>query len=156
MKEIPSLPGYFATEDGRIYSTICGRSKGWQPTFLTLYQNSRGYIQVNAGGRTRPVHRLVAEAFHGPCPDGFTVDHINGVKNDNRPENLRYLTVRDNVRSAWADGRGHKNSASLTTKEVLLLRYLYRIGYGHSHLLKVFGISSSAFYRYVNGERNGF
>lgn len=43
------------------------------------------------------VHRAIAEAWHGPCPDGKEVDHINSVRDDNRPENLRYLTRQENM-----------------------------------------------------------
>ncbi|WP_066904407.1 HNH endonuclease signature motif containing protein [Mycolicibacterium houstonense] len=48
------------------------------------------------------VHVIVAMAWHGPCPDGMEVDHINEVRNDNRPENLRYLTKAENLaRRVW-------------------------------------------------------
>lgn len=42
------------------------------------------------------VHRLVALTFIGPCPLGYQCNHKNGVKHDNRPENLEYVTPRDN------------------------------------------------------------
>ena len=37
-------------------------------------------------------HRLVCEAFHGPAPEGYEVRHLNGVRDDNRAENLRWGT----------------------------------------------------------------
>lgn len=43
------------------------------------------------------VHRLVAAAFIGPRPDGLDVNHKNGIKADNRPENLEYCTRSQNV-----------------------------------------------------------
>lgn len=42
------------------------------------------------------IHGLVAEAFLGPKPPGFQVNHKNGVKTDNRLENLEYVTVKAN------------------------------------------------------------
>lgn len=46
------------------------------------------------------VHRLVVIAFRGDIPSGMTVDHVNGIKTDNRLENLQLLTNADNVRKA--------------------------------------------------------
>jgi hypothetical protein len=51
------------------------------------------------------VHRMVLEAFVGPCPSGHVVNHLNGDKLDNRLENLEYCTQRDNVRHALARPR---------------------------------------------------
>lgn len=52
-------------------------------------------------GRAVKVHRLVAAAFIGPCPEGHEVNHINGERHDNRAENLEYVTPRQNVRHTF-------------------------------------------------------
>lgn len=46
------------------------------------------------------VHRLVAEAFLGPAPEGHEVDHINGDRQDNRALNLRWATRSQNNANA--------------------------------------------------------
>jgi hypothetical protein len=43
------------------------------------------------------VHRVVWEIVNGPIPDGFTVDHINNDKQDNRIENLQLLSAKENI-----------------------------------------------------------
>ena len=44
------------------------------------------------------VHQVVCTAFHGPSPDRhMVVDHINGNRCDNHPENLRWITREDNI-----------------------------------------------------------
>lgn len=68
---------------------------------LVGYVKSSGHIQVGLrSGRKvqdkRYVHRLVMEAFVGPCPDGMEVCHSDGVPSNNEITNLRYGTVSDN------------------------------------------------------------
>ena len=42
------------------------------------------------------VHILVAEAFLGPKPNGYEIDHINSIRKDNRAANLKYVTREEN------------------------------------------------------------
>lgn len=50
------------------------------------------------------VHKIVAEAFLGPCPDGSEVNHRNGIKTDNRIENLEYVSHAENMSHASRAG----------------------------------------------------
>lgn len=95
--------------------------------------DNRGYcrftIRLPGGGRrTLHVHRLVATAFIGPCPEGMQVNHKNGVKTDNRVENLEYATPAENIQHASATGllRTSKGSrhykAKLTEDSVRAIR----------------------------------
>lgn len=69
-------------------------------------RNQRGYryIQVMCQGKPKNilVHRLVMLAFCGP--DNREVNHKNGRKDDNRLENLEYMTRSENVQHAWDTG----------------------------------------------------
>ncbi len=40
-------------------------------------------------------HRLVYRHFKGPIPAGLTVNHLNGMRGDNRPENLELATASE-------------------------------------------------------------
>lgn len=50
-----------------------------------------GYVQVNIAGTVVKGHRLAWYIHYGEWPDGH-IDHINGIRNDNRIENLRVVT----------------------------------------------------------------
>jgi hypothetical protein len=67
------------------------------------------------------VHHIVARAFHGEPPGpiaarlgGWTVDHINGIRNDNRASNLRWMLHGDNLRAMHARRRARRNSPTAT------------------------------------------
>lgn len=62
--------------------------------------HNKGYkrislVDLNGKSKSVYVHRIVMEAFKGKS--NLYVDHINGVKDDNRLENLRYVTNSENL-----------------------------------------------------------
>lgn len=65
-------------------------------TQLGANVDSNGYINVKLDGFTHKVHRLIWEYKYGPIPEGMQIDHINGVRNDNRIGNLRLATRLQN------------------------------------------------------------
>ena len=60
-----------------------------------------GYLQLNIGGNVLKVHRLVWLHVYGEWPRGH-IDHINGVKDDNRLSNLRVVTNAINCQNKRA------------------------------------------------------
>lgn len=68
----------------------------------------KGYVYVHLwrhGKRSRrPVHQLVAEAYIGPCPEGYVVDHLDSMHANNVPSNLEWVTRTQNAERAWERG----------------------------------------------------
>lgn len=61
-------------------------------------RHADGYIEVNVDGRKVLEHRLVWQQAHGPIPPTVHIHHLNGIKTDNRLENL-----------AATDAEGHQH-----------------------------------------------
>jgi len=70
---------------------------------LRKFRNARGYYQValrtNGILESFQVHRLVAENFLPDWDCGKDVDHVNRIRNDNRVENLRMMTRKENCKN---------------------------------------------------------
>ena len=80
-------------ENGKIYIEMKNKCK-----LTGLTKSKNGYLIIRVKGKRMYVHRLVMLAFHGKSD--LTVDHLNMNKQDNRLENLEYVTVVENTKRA--------------------------------------------------------
>ena len=98
-------------------SITCYISPSNKPVRSLGTLNINGYRYRRVKGKYRRVHRLIASAFHGKPKNGEDVDHINGKKLDNRPENLRWVNKSQNLRGARkTHGRSKYRGVSLNGK----------------------------------------
>ena len=116
MQEIKGFEGrYSVTTTGLIFSHKRNR-------FLGCYTNKRGYqIVVLSNGKEMKssyVHRIVCEAFL--LKTGNQVNHKNGVRHDNRLENLEWCNGSENMLHASRTGllpSGERHCKSYLTSE---------------------------------------
>lgn len=122
-RKCPSDGNYDVSSSGRV-------SRAGRVLRPSVSQFGYETVQLSREGtaRRRFVHRLIAEGFIGPRPDGLQVNHINGDKRDNRPENLEYVTPSENIRHSFRLGlslarHGEvRGMAKLTDAEALAMR----------------------------------
>ena len=110
IKPIPSVSGAFANCSGEIKlpESETEMPNGGVRKYATKWikgvkrrasKSARHeYFAVMYRGKNLKIHRLVCEAFHGPAPSGKPIVlHLNEDALDNRPENLRWGTQKENL-----------------------------------------------------------
>ena len=82
---------YEISSAGRVYSHVSGKMlKPWCSPKARRVQLQVFLFTADGARKPRLVHRLVLEAFVGPCPEGMQACHFNDVPDDNRLLNLRW------------------------------------------------------------------
>lgn len=152
-RPIPSVKFYEASDDGRVRSidrlrqTSNGQIRFYRGKEITpSSSNQYGHIKGAVAGKPRYFHRLIAEAFHGPCPDGMQVAHCDGNCKNNRPENLRYDTPTGNNSDKVAHetilkGENHPG-AKLSQANVSHIRKL-RLRLTQKAVAEIYGVTRS-------------
>ena len=104
-KRIIEGDDYEIYEDGRIFSLKKNQ-------FLKSFVNdNHGYLQLSLydGNKKRYktflIHRLLGKYFVEGYQDGYVINHINGIKTDNRLDNLEWITQSDNLKDSFLKGR---------------------------------------------------
>lgn len=123
-RPISGAPGYEVSNLGKIRSWWRnGGRRGPTPVTLRTAPDSSGYAScvIIRHGETNTVriHRVVLEAFVGPCPSRMEASHLNGDQKDNRLRNLAWETHLKNVRRMDIHGTRH---TTLSKDQVVSIR----------------------------------
>lgn len=145
---------YSVSSLGRVRRDITGASNAKAGRILKPSNDPYQTVSLCGGTcdrkRRAGIHILVAGAFLGPTPIGFTVDHENGVKHDNRARNLRFLTPKQQIAEADRLGlrhppKGDGHSASvLTEADIPVIRKLLASGVSRPEIGRLYGVGRAA------------
>ena len=152
---IKDFPKYEISNLGRIRSYIIP----WKdPRILAGILTFAGYRSIKLCEQERRsvfyIHRLVLEAFIGPCPSNCETNHKNGIKTDNRVENLEWITRSENTKHAFRiDLKTNKgimgSKAKLRDEDVLEIRRLARHGARGVTIARMYKVTSATVYDIV-------
>lgn len=141
---IRRMAGSFRTKRTLVLVPIVG-ANGY--AFNNLSKNGKNNLQYS--------HRIAAAAFFGPSQR--EVNHIDGIKINNRIENLEYVTTHQNndhaIRTGLKWDYGERNSAAKLTDEMVReIRKKYVKGvYGYKRLAKEYGVCDGGIVKVVRG-----
>jgi hypothetical protein len=103
VKEISERKGYYVSSNGRVFKI----------KEMTVSILASGYASIPINEKNFSIHRLVMETFMGKSK--LQVNHKNFIKDDNRLENLEFVTAKENMEWNAKHGRmpsGENNTAS--------------------------------------------
>ncbi len=160
-KPVVNFEGYYEVSDmGRVRS-LGRRIRSAITHSKKQYRRPRILRGGTVGGRYRNisfcvegvettwlVHKIVMEAFVGPTPDGLEINHKNGNKQDNRLDNLEFVTHKTNMIHARETGllvtpRGEASGgAILNNAQVSVIQTLLATStLSYTQIAKAFGVS---------------
>lgn len=167
---------YQVSNLGRVKSLYrefwCGKGynilKKYPEAILTVWLDNGGYEYVtftrNAKSKKFKVHRLVGEAFILNPDNKPQIDHIDTIRTNNRVENLRWVTRRENnlnpiTRKRYSDTKmGDKNPIKKVKRMVLQIdlktNEVIKIWDSAVDAAKGIGANCSNIYRVIYGEKN--
>jgi hypothetical protein len=147
---------YLVSDHGRILSLQKRAPLLLRPGFSEKNPHPRVVLCKDGIPRTALVHRLVLEAFAGPCPPGMEGCHGDGDSGNNRLTNLRWDTPLANKHDALLHGtraRGERiGTGKLTAPDVREIRRQVGQGMSQGSVARLYGVDPSAVSRIVRHE----
>jgi predicted XRE-type DNA-binding protein len=163
-KDIPEYEGLYEVSNTGIVRSkdrITPHGRFRKSQILSMHVNHGGYLRValckDSKKKFYSAHRLVALSFFGIDENKTQVNHKNGIKTDNRVDNLEWVTLSENMEHAYKTGlackKGEQNhNRKLTNKDVLKIRHLRNAKkLKHWEIAKILGVTRKTVGNVLNG-----
>ena len=114
-----------------------GRVKNKHNNFLMNLRDEFGYIKVSIQQNKYQVHRLVAQAFIPNPENKPTVDHVNRVSTDNKLENLRWCSYKEqSSNQTHSNGNVYRKINMIDIKNGDIIETFHQIHHAISYILE--------------------
>ena len=160
IEEWRNIPGYA----DKYQCSNLGRIKSFHRNIIgniLTPSSAHGYkiISLSRDGKwlCKGVHRLVLETFVGSCPEGMEGCHNNGIRSDNRLENLRWDTPKNNIADKKLHGTNvvaigeQSGPAKLNEKRVRVIKWCLKNGMKQAIIAKYFLVSHVSIFKISTG-----
>lgn len=151
---ISNYENYQVSNYGRVRNVKNGKQKILKPQLIKSGYEIVG-LSVNSKSVSKTVHRLVAIAFINNIENKPQVNHINGVKTDNRVENLEWNTVSENTKHAFnflgIITNGIK-SRKIPVDKINDIKKLHSLGKTQKEISKIYEVHQSTISYIINNK----
>lgn len=158
-RPVEGFSKYRIGDDGSVWTYRMNREGiyRWKLLKPATLKGGHRRVTLSQDGKKREalVHRLVLEAFVGPCPPGMECCHWDDNPNNNNLSNLRWDTSVANHKDRARNGKMQRGSrhcrAKFTEELVTRIRKQYATGLtSHRELARAYGVGDAAITSILN------
>jgi hypothetical protein len=149
-------PRYEIRANGTVWTTICRTGKQsltgtWRQ--LAFVVSDSGHLSIKYRRKHLCIHRVIYRKFLGPLREDYAVNHIDGEKRNNTPQNLELITHSENMLHCWRV-LGHvpmKPRKKIDQETAEQMRIEYSAGATNRELRQKYGLAKATVSYIVNG-----
>ena len=159
---VPGYEGFYSISNFGNVKSERRKSGSYPGRQLKERVNKDGYIKFvlykDSIRSTVFAHRIVYTSFHGEIPANYEIDHLNGLKNDNRLCNLEAVSKLENMRRSFKNpsrtiNRGSRNGLSRLNEDIVFdIKKRLSSGIKQINIASELGLSKSIINKIAKGK----